>query len=265
MDKQVLTALFMCALAGLSTGIGGLLGIFTKKTNITFLTFALGLSAGVMVYISFVEMLPQAGELLAASFGARAGEVYRLVFFLLGMALIAVIDKLIPEEENPHEAGNWQGENTDSEKVLKRAGILTALAISVHNFPEGMASFVSALRSAELALPIVFAIAVHNIPEGIAVAAPLYYATGKKGKAFVMSLLSGVAEPVGALIGYLVLMPFMSDAMYGVLYAAVSGIMVFISFDELLPSAEQYGRHHVAIAGVITGMLVMALSLVMFL
>lgn len=265
MDHKVVIALVLSAAAGLSTGIGGLLGIFTKKTNTAFLTFALGLSAGVMVYISFVEMLPQSVELLTASFGARRGELYRLLFFLLGMGLIALIDKMIPEEENPHEAANWEGAHENADKVLKRAGILTALAISIHNFPEGMATFVSALRGAEVALPIVFAIAIHNIPEGIAVAAPLYYATGKKGRAFMMSLLSGIAEPVGALLGYLVLMPFMSDAMYGFLYAAVSGIMVFISFDELLPSAEQYGKHHVAVAGVMTGMLIMALSLVMFL
>ena len=262
MNENVWIAFLLSAAAGLSTGIGGLLAVFTKKTNTRFLTFALGLSAGVMVYISLIEMMPQAGELLSSGLGARRGEFYRLLFFFLGMALIAVIDKLIPESENPHEAANWEGGSNQTN--LRRAGVLTALAVSIHNFPEGMASFVSTLRNVEMGLPIVLAIAVHNIPEGIAVAAPLYYSTGKKGKALLMSLLSGVAEPIGALLGYLVLMPYMSDTLYGILYAAVSGIMVFISFDELLPSAERYGEHHVAVAGVIIGMLIMAISLVMF-
>lgn len=265
MNNHVLPALLMCALAGLSTGIGGLMGVTAKKTNTTFLTFALGLSAGVMVYISFAEMMPESLHLLSVSYGGKRAELVRLAFFFAGMALIAIIDKLIPEEENPHEAGNWQGAEDKKDKVLKRAGIMTALAVSVHNFPEGMASFVAALRGGGFAIPIVFAVALHNIPEGIAVSAPLYHATGKKGRALLMALLSGVAEPVGALIGYLLLMPFLTDGLYGMLYAAVSGIMVYISFDELLPSAERYGRHHVAVAGVTAGMAVMALSLVMFL
>ena len=263
MEGNVVLALLMSAAAGLSTGIGGLFGVFAKKTNTTFLTFSLGLSAGVMVYISFVEMMPEAMELLSLAYGARQGELVRLLAFLGGMALIAIIDKLIPEEDNPHEADNWQVEEPPAHK-LKRAGVLTALAVGIHNFPEGIATFVSALRDPGMALPIVAAIAIHNIPEGIAVSAPIYYATGNRWKAFGMSFLSGLAEPLGALLGYLVLMPFMSDALYGILYAGVSGIMVFISFDELLPSAEKYGKHHVAIAGVLVGMAIMAVSLLMF-
>ncbi len=264
MDKNVWLALLMSAAAGLSTGIGGLLGVFAKKTNTTFLTFSLGLSAGVMVYISFIEMMPEAMELLSQAYGQHQGELVRLLAFFGGMALIAIIDKLVPEEENPHEAENWQLGGEASPERLKRAGILTALAVGIHNFPEGIATFVSGLRDPSLALPIVVAVAIHNIPEGIAVSAPIYYATGNRLKAFGMSFLSGLAEPLGALLGWLVLMPFMSDSLYGILYAGVSGIMVFISFDELLPSAQTYGKHHVAISGVIVGMAVMAVSMLMF-
>ena len=145
-----------------------------------------------------------------------------------------------------------------------RTGVFTALAIAIHNFPEGLATFVSALQSPEVAIPIVIAIAVHNIPEGIAVSVPVYYATGNKKRAFFLSFASGLSEPVGALIGYLILMPFMSDVVYGVLFAAVAGIMVFISLDELLPSAREYGEHHLSIYGLVAGMAVMALSLWLF-
>ena len=264
MDNNVLQALILTAAAGLSTGVGGLIGVFAKKTNTSFLTFSLGLSAGVMVYISFVEMMPHALTMMAKTYGGHRAELYRLLAFLAGMALIAIIDKMIPEEDNPHEACNWQVGEQCAGQNLKRAGILTALAVGIHNFPEGIATFVSAIQDPKVALPIVVAIAIHNIPEGIAVSAPIFYATGKRGKAFLMSLLSGMAEPIGALLGWLILMPFLSDAMYGFLYALVAGIMVFISFDELLPSAEQYGKHHIAIAGVLCGMVIMAVSLVLF-
>lgn len=262
MQQHVGMAFLLTLLAGLSTGIGGLLAVFSKKTSTSFLTFALGLSAGVMVYISFAEMMPEAGHLLAGAYGERAAGLVRLLAFFGGMLLIALIDRFVPESDNPHEAKNWQPQ-TAQQKTLHRAGVLTAIAVAVHNFPEGMATFVSALREPQLAMPIVAAIAIHNIPEGIAVAAPIYYATGKKGKAFMMSLLSGVAEPLGAMLAFALLMPYLSDALYGILYAVVSGIMVFISFDELLPGAEQYRKHHVAIMGVMSGMAVMALSLVL--
>lgn len=143
-------------------------------------------------------------------------------------------------------------------------GMFSALAIGIHNFPEGLATFTSALQDPTLGISIAVAIAIHNIPEGIAVSVPLYYATGSKKKAFKWSFLSGLAEPVGATIGFLILMPFMSDVVFGVLFASVAGIMVFISLDELLPTAEKYGEHHLAIYGLIAGMAVMALSLLMF-
>ena len=147
---------------------------------------------------------------------------------------------------------------------MHRTGILMALAISIHNFPEGLATFASALGNIDIAIPIVIAIAIHNIPEGIAVSVPIYQATGSHKKAFWYSLLSGRAEPVGALIGFLFLLPFWTPTIHALLLAFVSGIMVFISFDELLPGAEKYGHHHYGIGGVITGMAVMAASLLFF-
>ena len=183
------------------------------------------------------------------------------------MLLIALIDRLVPEYENPHEMTYLDGDSdrlaADSGKMM-RMGLITALAISIHNFPEGMATFVSALQGEGLALPITMAIAIHNIPEGVAVAVPLFYATGSRKKALGYSLLSGLSEPLGALIGYLLLRPFMSDTLMGILFGAIAGVMVYISLDELLPSAEEYGEHHQAMLGVIAGMAVMAVSLLLF-
>ncbi len=265
MENNVLIAFLLSLAAGLSTGIGGAIGIFAKRSNTKFLTFALGLSAGVMVYISFIEMMPESLSMLETTYGLKGAKLVQLLSFFAGMLLIAIIDKAVPESNNPHEAKNWNPQDEGYKAhELEKTGILTGLAIAIHNFPEGMASFVAALRSPSLAIPIVFAIAIHNIPEGVAVSAPIYFATGNKRRAFMYPLISGLAEPIGALFAWLVLAPFMSDTLYGILYAMISGIMVFISFDELLPSAGKYGYHHVKIAGVMLGMAIMAVSLLLF-
>ncbi len=259
----ILLAFGLTLIAGLSTGIGSVLAFFTKRTNTKFLSTALGFSAGVMIYVSFMEMMPDAKESLVASFGTRLGVLYMLLAFFGGMAMISLIDFIIPEDKNPHEMHNVE-ELEKKQTGLKKTGMLVALSIGIHNFPEGIATFTSALNSLEVALPITFAIAIHNIPEGIAVSVPIYHATGNKKKAFWLSLLSGMAEPVGALFGFLILMPFWTPALNAFILAAVSGIMVFISMDELLPSAQKYGEHHLSIVGLIGGMITMALSLFLF-
>jgi len=269
--SNLIIAFLLTAIAGLSTGIGSLIALVTKKTNTKFLAYTLGLSAGVMIYISLVELMSEAQEILMGVYGDKPGAFMAVIAFFVGMLLIAIIDKLVPEEENPHACRTVEciGPNCPIQpqkdpKELLRTGIFTAAAVGIHNFPEGIATFVTAIQSPALALPIVVAIAIHNIPEGIAVSVPVYYATGDRKKAFLYSFSSGLAEPVGALLGYLVLLPFMSDTLYGILYAAVAGIMVYISVDELLPSAREYGEHHLSIYGLITGMAVMAVSLILF-
>ncbi|NOR87245.1 MAG: zinc transporter ZupT [Bacteroidales bacterium] len=265
----ILFAFALTLFAGLSTGIGSAISLVAKRTNTAFLTVSLGFSAGVMIYVSFVEIFPKAREELVLSMGNVAGTWLTVISFFAGMALIALIDKLIPNIENPHEIRNVEdletGKNLEDSKKLMRTGIYTALAIGIHNFPEGLATFTAALKDPNLGIPIAIAIAIHNIPEGIAVAVPVYYATGNKKKAFWLSFLSGLSEPIGALIGFLILMPFMGPEVFGVLFAAVAGIMVFISLDELLPSAREYGEHHLSIYGLVAGMMVMAVSLLMFL
>ncbi|MEN8244076.1 MAG: zinc transporter ZupT [Thermodesulfobacteriota bacterium] len=267
MEGNVLFALGLTLFAGLSTGIGSLIGFLSKKFNPKFLTIALGFSAGVMIYVSMIEIFVKARDSLSISFGAKMGYVWTVAAFFTGIAVIALIDKLIPSYENPHEMNVEQkiaDSSDDQKKRLMRMGVFSALAIGIHNFPEGLATFMSGLTDPTLGISIAVAIAIHNIPEGLAVSAPIFYATKSRKKAFVLSFLSGLAEPVGALLGYFVLRSIFNEATFGAIFASVAGIMVYISLDELLPTAEEYGEHHLAIGGLIAGMLVMAVSLVLF-
>jgi ZIP family zinc transporter len=265
--QHVIFAFTLTLIAGLATGVGSAIAFFAKRTNTKFLSLALGFSAGVMLYVSFVEILAKAKTELSARLGDASGAWLTTLAFFGGMGVVALIDRLVPSVENPHEMHCVEEISADENlrnKKLLRMGMLSALAIAIHNFPEGLATFVAALQDTSLGISITVAIAIHNIPEGIAVSVPVYYATGSKRKAFVYSFLSGLAEPLGALIGYFIMLHFFSELMFGVLFAAVAGIMVFLSLDELLPAAQEYGEHHLTIYGSIAGMIVMALSLLLF-
>lgn len=271
LSQHIFTAIVLTMIAGLSTGIGSAIALLSRKTNTRLLSVALGFSAGVMIYISFVEIFPDARDTFIDIYGKFNGTLFTLFAFFGGMLLIALIDKFIPSAENPHEMRSVESMDNETKAVnfrkLYRMGILTALAVGIHNFPEGVATFMSALKDPTLGIAITVAIAIHNIPEGIAVSVPIYYATGNRKKAFWLSFSSGLAEPIGAILAYLLLMPFLHypylDIIFAASMAAVAGIMVFISLDELLPSAEEYGEHHLAIYGLTGGMVVMALSLLL--
>jgi ZIP family zinc transporter len=271
--ETVIFAFGLTLFAGLSTGIGSLLAFFAKRTNTRLLCVSMGFSAGVMIYVSFVEIFDAAKTNLVGLYGAKWGNVATVAAFFIGMAVIAVIDRLVPEADNPHEAHSVEemslaprehAEKHNDMASLHRAGIFTAIAIAIHNFPEGLVTFASALIDPNLGVAIAAAVAIHNIPEGIAVSVPLFYATGDRKKAFVYSFLSGLSEPLGALVGYAILSPFLSEGVLGFLFAGVAGIMVFISFDELLPAAEEYGEHHLSVYGMVGGMILMAVSLLLF-
>ncbi len=268
-DSNVALAFGLTLFAGLSTGIGSALAFFTRQSSPRFLATSLGFSAGVMIYVSLVEILDKARISLIASSGEITGQWFTLLSFFAGILLIAAIDQFVPKAENPHEMHTIEEmDGTEEHRKahrLKRMGLFTALALAIHNFPEGMATFAAALQNPTLGISIALAIAIHNIPEGIAVSVPIYYATGSRKKAFGYSFVSGLAEPVGAIVGYTILRPFFNDLTFGILFAAVAGIMVFISIDELLPSAREYGKHHHSIFGFIAGMMVMGASLILFL
>ena len=268
--SQFLIVLGLTTFAGLSTGIGGAVAFFSRpehKDSGRFLSAMLGFSSGVMIFISLAELLPEARSGLTSVFGVPWGGLTALAAFAFGILLSAGIDKLIPEVENPHhvrtnnEFNRAAGADNAERARLGRSGLLFALAIGIHNFPEGLATFAGGLSGMDVALPLTGAIAMHNITEGIAIAVPIYYATGNRGKAFLYSLLSGLAEPVGALIGFLILLPFLSPGLLAFLFAVVAGIMVFITFDELLPMAETYGKHHIAIGGLLIGMIFMGIGI----
>ncbi len=265
-SERLLLAFGLTIFAGLSTGIGSALAFYTKRANHKFLSGALGFSAGVMIYVSLVEIFAKARASLDEFYGSPKGYIVTTLAFFAGIAFIAIIDRLVPSAENPHEVRDVSEIRSPkpSSSALLRMGMFSALAITIHNFPEGLATFTSALQDARLGISIAVAVAIHNIPEGIAVSVPIYFATGSRRKAFLYSFLSGLSEPVGAAVGYLLLMRFFNQAMFGIIFASVAGIMVYISLDELLPTAEKYGEHHIAIYGLIAGMAVMAASLMLF-
>ena len=246
-------------LAGLATGIGSVMAVFAKRTNTKFLAGSLGFSAGVMIYVSMTEIFKKSVNYLSDALGDIRGNYYAAASFFAGIILIWLIDWLVPSAEG--DIGNIN----NTEKNLKRMGFMTALAIAIHNFPEGMATFTAALKDPHLGIAIAVAIAIHNIPEGIATSVPIYFSSGSRKKAFIVSFLSGITEPLGAAMGYLLLRPFFNDTVFGILFGLIAGIMVFISIEELLPMAREYDKSKVTIVGFVIGMFIIALSLILFL
>lgn len=260
MNYNICAAFLLTMLAGLATVIGSVTALFAKPAKKRFLSSALGFSAGVMLYISFVEMFDKSQAYLGEVYGAIPGMWLACLAFFSGMAVIMIIDNLIPSPESNMTASKT-GENN---KGLERMGVLMALAIGIHNFPEGLATFTSTLDDVSLGAAIAVAIAIHNIPEGIVTAVPIYYATGNKRKAFWVSAVSGLTEPMGAAIGYLILRPFLNNTVYGIIFGFIAGIMVYISVEELIPMAREYDKGNSMILGAAAGMAVMAVSLILF-
>lgn len=281
--EQIFIAMLLTLFAGFSTAIGSIMAFFSRKDDLRVLSLGLGFSAGVMIYISFMEILPTALKDFKNHYDSHWAELLGLACFFGGILISLLIDKLIPEDVNPHEPKKdlselkicplpQKGQNPPkfhpgeklhqiNTKALKRTGIFTALAIAIHNFPEGFATFISSLDNLTLGIAIAIAVAIHNIPEGLAVSLPIYHATGDKKKAFIYSALSGFAEPLGAFVGALILLPFIGDLTLAISFAVIAGIMVFISLDELLPAAKTYDKAHDSLYGLILGMAIMALSL----
>ncbi len=299
MNSNVLFALGLTLLAGMATGTGSAIAFFAKRTNYRFLSVATGFSAGVMLYVSFVEIYAKGGHALVQAYGTVLGHWVNAGAFFGGILLFGIIDRLVPSAENPHEvhseqetmplhdrfapmpdfggiaadpshAGNGAHDHRVNHARLLRMGLFTALAIGIHNFPEGLVTFFAVLENPGVGAAIAIAVALHNIPEGISVSVPIFYATGNRQKAFLYSLLSGMAEPIGALIAWLVMLLLMRGtaggfppSLMGVLFAGVAGIMVYISLDELLPTSRAYGKGHDSIFGLVLGMAIMAVSLLL--
>ncbi|MFO7717636.1 MAG: zinc transporter ZupT [Thermodesulfobacteriota bacterium] len=296
MESQIWFAFGLTLFAGMATGIGSGIAFFANRTSYRFLSIATGFSAGVMLYVAFVEIFIKGQEAMVKAYGANMGHWVNVASFFGGILLIGLIDNLIPSAENPHEThsevetaplhdpaapvpeypqppqsavGSDQAHAAHTHKLM-RMGMFTALAIAIHNFPEGLATFLAALEDPKIGVAIALAVALHNIPEGISVSVPIFYATGKRKKAFTLSVLSGMAEPVGAALAYIVLRLIVGDEagllppqIMGILFGGVAGIMVYISLDELLPTSQAYGKGHDSLFGLIAGMAVMAFSLLL--
>lgn len=273
MNNDILYAFLLTTLAGLSTSVGGIIGLLLGSLKKWQMALIMGFSAGVMLYISFIELLPLAVQ--------QAGVLYGNLAFFIGIIFIAILDIMLPheykEEHRVFSHGNTEsdhvkhqmrrGETTGRSKksaLLMKTGVLVAIGIGIHNVPEGLAVFSSTVAgNATLGLLVAIAVALHNIPEGIIVFEPIYEATGNKKKAFLAALFSGLAEPLGAVLGFTILLPFINPTVLSCLLAFAAGIMVYISLDELLPASYNYDKSHVTIIGIFLGMLVMTVSFIL--
>lgn len=298
--EHVCIALGLTLLAGMATGIGSVIAFTAKRTDYRLLSVATGFSAGVMLYVSFVEIFPESTAMLASRYGDSWGNWLTAASFFGGMMVMALIDNLIPAAENPHETHSEEEtaplhdpkaalpdfssavfmdsahherrvhDHRPARAGLMRTGLLTALAITIHNFPEGIATFLAAMQEPALGVAIAIAVALHNIPEGISVSVPIFYATGNRRKAFWWSFASGLSEPLGAVTAFAVIMLIggggaweVPVSLTGFLFGGIAGVMVYISLDELLPTSRAYSKGHDSILGLMAGMMVMALSLLL--
>lgn len=257
MDKMIIAFVFTLV-AGLAMGVGGLLGFLGERKNKNFFYSTVGFAAGVMLYAAFMEVLPESIETLSETLGEEKGMLVALLGFFGGIIFMLGTDKFcLTHHHHDHKHHHTEGHDG----AMYRMGIVTAIAIAIHNFPEGLAIFTSTLKSTNLGLSVTIAIIIHNIAVGIAISAPIFYGTGNKIKAFTVALLSGMSEPLGAIIGFWILKDYMNDAIFGVLLSIVAGIMIYISLDELIPSAQK-SEGHIGTYSLVLGMFVMALTVI---
>jgi len=268
--NDITFAFLLTIIAGSATGFGGLTILLSKRTNKKFLSICLSFSAGVMLYISFAEILPEAFEDLKHALGDGTGYLIATVAFFAGILLVAIIDRFVPHNDEVAELVEYtQQDNNETlaqsdKKELKRTGVMAAIAIATHNLPEGIVIFMAALHDPALGIAIALAIILHNIPEGIATAAPIYYSTGSRAKAFLFAFSTGYVQVIGALVAWFLMRSVLNDmdAVFGVSFAIVAGIMVYVAIHQLLPAAQKFGKHHMVMKWLFAGMAVMAASLV---
>ena len=260
-DNPVLLAFAVCTLAAVTTALGSLVLFRAKGPDPRLLAFGLAFAGGAMVYISLVEILVKSQIAFGADHPDQEGYGLATLAFFCGVMMIFALDKFLPNPHGPIEGGEYQH---DDHKHVARVGLMAAIAITAHNFPEGMATFFATLDDPNVGISLAMAIAIHNIPEGVSIAIPVYHATGSRKKAVIACCISALAEPIGAAIGYGVLQPYLSQSVYGWVFGIIAGIMVFLALDELLPTAKRYAKGHETVYGMILGMGALALSLYLF-
>ncbi len=279
MNDYALNALFLTFIAGSATAFGAVLTFFVKRNDYRVLALGMSFSAGVMIYLSFMDILPMAiTDMSCGDSVTKLGHFFAIVMFFIGVFSAGVIDYFVPEHLHTKEIDT---ECTDDKlcnlhicqenravasvkRKRYRAAILTAIALGIHNFPEGFSVFVTTYEDIAVGIGVALAISLHNIPEGVSVALPIYSATGNKWKAFFVATLSGMTEPLGAFVAYIALAPYISPMLTGGTLALTAGLMVYIALDELLPMAREYGEEHYGIVGVFCGMLMMSMVDIIF-
>ena len=254
MDQHTIAAFIISFLAGISTLLGAIIIFFTKSKSEKIVSCSLGFAAGVMISVSFSDLLPEAQKAIAAHSGETWAIIYSVIFMVIGLCLALPIDYFVPHEEFDPESNDKPHQN------LYRVGFVSMLAMMLHNFPEGIATFMASYNNPTLGMSIAVAIAFHNIPEGISVAMPIYFATQSKIAALKYTFLSGIAEPIGAVLAFLILKPFINEFFLGAIFAVVAGIMIYISFEELIPTSRQYGYSRLALLSSFAGICIMPLS-----
>jgi ZIP family zinc transporter len=262
--NDMMFGLLLTLIAGVATGAGSLVVLFSKRANTKFLSVCLSFAAGVMLYVAFAEILLEAFEDLKDSFGNGTGYLIATIAFFAGILIMTAIDKFLPQGDEVADFSATDFIDGKNGKELKRTGIMSAIALAIHNFPEGIIVFIAAIHEPAMGIAIAVAIIIHNIPEAIAMAAPIYFSTGSKAKAFMISLGAGLVQPVGALVAWFFLQNIFDniESIFGIVFAVVAGIMVFVAVHQLLPAAHKFGKHHFVMKWLFAGMAVMAASLI---
>lgn len=253
-EAQALRALVLSVLAGMSTMLGAVIIFVAKDRSKRLISVSLGFAAGIMISVSTMDLYPNALALFQKTYDMRGSVLMAVAFLAVGILLAFGLDHFVPHEEYDAQSGEAP------HKDLFRVGFVSMMAIALHNFPEGIATFMAGYDDLALGISIAVAISLHNIPEGIAVAMPVYYATGDKGRALKYTLYSALAEPVGAVLAFLVLRPFITGPVLAAVFAGISGIMIYISVEELIPSSRQYGYDRSALVATLIGFCLMPLT-----
>lgn len=236
-------AFLMTLIAGLSTLIG-YFAIYIKASKNNLIKISLSFAAGVMLCVSISDLIPESLSLLMVDNSKNKAFILAFLIIIIGIVITQTIDKIIPENNNK----------------LYKLGIFAMLAIILHNVPEGIATFLSASTNLTLGIAITLAIALHNIPEGITISVPIYESTGSKKKAFIYTLISGMAEPLGAILAFLFLKPVVTDNLMGIILALTAGIMLYISVNKLLVEAFKYKEKSASVIAFIIGLVFMLIS-----
>lgn len=245
--REFITALILTTLSGLCTGIGGIAAVLSRRVNDRLMAASLGFSAGIMITVSLADLLPHGGSVLVEQYGHIKGTVVIIIAVITGMALSYFAEELAPRQMG--------GERKSGGAY--RLGIVTAVTVAIHNFPEGIATFMSSYADFSLGIPLAFSVALHNIPEGLAISMPIYYATHSRKNAVGYAFFSGLSEPAGAVIAFFILKPYINDITLAFIFGIIVGLMCYIAFDELIPSSLSYRYPSAALTGILVGMLVM--------